>query len=168
MRAQRGGVIGWLVMMFLAVSVALVVAVVFIAHTIKVHESGTGNDVKVDTPFGSVHVSHNAAGQPETAGIPLYPGAKPLKNKENAVVDLSSGFGDSDLHIVAGKWETPDPIDKVRRFYEERFPEMSVVQHHDRVEMHGVNGKSKRVISLRERNGSTEISLASVGEPKAN
>jgi hypothetical protein len=168
MSAQRGGVIGWLVMSFVLVSVGLVAAAIFIAHTIKVHESGAGNDVKVETPFGSMHVSHNASGQPETAGMPLYPGARPLKNKENAVVDLSSVLGDSDLHIVAGKWETSDSIDKVRKFYEERFPEMSVVQHDGKVEMHSVNGKSKRVIALRQRDGSTEISLASVGEPKAN
>jgi hypothetical protein len=45
---------------------------------------------------------------------------------------------------------------------------MNVVQHEGRVEMHSINGHAKRVVGLRERNGGTEISLASVGEPKAN
>ena len=36
-------------------------------QTIKVRQSGTGDDVQVETPFGSVHVSHNQGGQAGTA-----------------------------------------------------------------------------------------------------
>ena len=111
---------------FLLLSALLVLGGIFFVHSIKVHESG--NDVQVETPFGSVHVRHNQDGQPQTAGLPLYPGAKPVKNRENAVVDLSSFFGNNDLHIVAGRWETSDPIDKVQKFYEDKFPDMSVIQ----------------------------------------
>ena len=78
--------------------------------------------------------------------MPLYPGAKALKDEDSAVVDLSSALGDTGLHIVAGKWETSDPIDKVQKFYEDKFPDMSVIQHSGRVEMHSVNGNGKRVI----------------------
>ena len=166
--ASRGGIIGWLLMSFFLVGALLVLGVVFFVHTIKIHQSGTGDDVRVETPFGSVHVSQNQSGQPETAGMPIYPGAKPRKNRENAVVDLSSALGDKDLHIVAGKWETADPIDKVRKFYEDKFPDMSVIQHPGRVEMHSANRGGKRVIVLYDRGNATEISLASVGEPKAN
>ena len=165
---QRGGIVGWLLTSFFLVCVLVVVGGIFFLHTIKVRESGTGNDVQVETPFGSVHVSQNQRGQPETAGMPLYPGAKALKDKENAVVDLSSAFGDHDLHIVAGRWETSDPIDKVQKFYEDKFPDMSVIQHTGKVEMHSVYGQSKRVIVLYDHGSYTEISLASVGEPKAN
>jgi hypothetical protein len=98
----------------------------------------------------------------------MYPGAKPIKDRESAVVDLSSFLGDKDLHIVAGRWETSDPLDKVQKFYEDKFPDMSVIQHAGRVEMHSVNSHGKRVIVLYDRGSSTEISLASVGEPKAN
>jgi hypothetical protein len=166
--AQRGGIIAWLLMSFFLACVLLVVGGVFLTHSIKVHETGSGHDVQVDTPFGSVHVSHNHDGRPETGGMPLYPGAKPLKDRDNAVVDLSSFFGDQDLHIVAGKWETSDPIDKVQKYYEDKFPDMSVIQHQGKVEMHGVNGRGKRVVVLYDHGNSTEISLASVGEPKAN
>jgi hypothetical protein len=163
-----GGVIGWLVMSFLLVAALLVLGGIFFVHSIKVHQSGAGNDVQVETPFGSVHVGHNQGGRPGTGGMPLYPGAKPLKNQENAVVDLSSAFGDQDLHVVAGRWETSDPIDKVQKYYEDKFPDMNVIQHAGRVEMHSVNGNATRVIVLYDRGSSTEISLASVGEPKAN
>jgi hypothetical protein len=165
---QRGGIFAWLIMSFFLVCVLLVVGGIFFVHTIKFHESGSGNDVRLETPFGSVHVSHNQGGQPETAGTPLYPGAKAMKNRENAVVDLSSAYGDRDLHIAASRWETADPIDKVQKFYEDKFPDMSVIQHTGRVEMHTVSGANKRVIVLYDRGSSTEISLASVGEPKAN
>jgi hypothetical protein len=165
---ERGGVIGWLLMTFFLVAVLLVVGGIFFVHTIKVRESGAGDDVRVETPFGSVHVGHNQRGRPETAGMPLYPGAKPLKDRENAVVDLSSSEGDHGLHIVAGRWETSDPIDKVQKYYEDKFPDMNVIQHAGKVEMHSVNGRGKRVIVLYDRGSSTEISLASVGEPKAN
>jgi hypothetical protein len=167
-RRRRGGVLIWLAMSFLLVSAVLVMAGLFLAHTIKVRETRAGNDVQVETPFGSVHVQHSGNGRPESAGMPMYPGAKPLRGGDNASVDLSGIFGDNDLHIVAGKWETSDPIDKVQKFYEDKFPDMSVIQHSDKVEMHGINGHSKRVIVLCRRGGSTQISLASIGEPKAN
>lgn len=143
----------------------------FIASRVRVHESSAANgkDVQVDTPFGSVHVQQNGKDKPELTGLPVYPGAHSI-NRDHASVDISSSFGgdDKDLHIVAGKWETSDSIDQVRKFYEARFPEMSVVQHGDRVEMHSMDGGHKRAISLRRRGGGTEIALASVGEPKAN
>jgi len=167
---ERGGIIAWLIICFLMVSACLFVGGLFLAHNIKVRESRTGNgqDVRVETPFGSVHVQHNGNGHPEPSGIPLYPGSKPLGRGETASVDLSEFFGDNDFHIVAGKWKTTDAIDKVQKFYESKFPEMSVVQHENKVEMHSINGHNKRVIALCERDGGTEIALASVGEPKAN
>jgi hypothetical protein len=165
----RGGVLAWLAICFLMISAILVMGGLFLAHTIKVHESRAGNEVQVETPFGSVHVHQGTNGRPESVGMPLYPGAKPLRNGQSATVDLSEIFGgDKDLHIVAGKWETRDPIDKVQKYYEDKFPDMSVIQHSDRVEMHSIDGRGKRVILLRDRGGATEIALASVGEPRAN
>ncbi len=139
---------------------------VILTRTIRVH--GTNGDVQVDSPFGSVHVQHDGKARPETAGMPVYPGAKLVEGNESATVDLSAAFGDKDLHVVAGKWETPDSLQQVRKFYENKFPDMSVIQHSGRVEMHSVDGDGKRVIVLRDRGSSTEISLASVGQPKAN
>ena len=167
----RGGVIAGLVIAFLLFSAILVMAGIFFAHSSKVRQTRAVNDVQVDTPFGSVHVQHNGD-RPESVGMPLYPGAKPLREGGTASVDLSAIFGDKDLHIVAGKWETSDSIDKVQKYYEDKFPDMSVIQHTDRVEMHSIDGRAKRVIVLRgvlrDRGSATEISLASVGEPKAN
>ena len=100
--------------------------------------------------------------------MPVYPGSKPLKDRENAVVDLSSTYRRHRAAHCGRQVGTSDPIDKVQKFYEDKFPDMSVIQHAGRVEMHSVDGRGKRVIVLYERASSTEISLASVGEPKAN
>lgn len=163
---QRGGIVGWLIMSFFLVAVALIVSGLFLFHSIKVRQAG--NEVNVDTPFGSVHVQHGDNGHPASLGIPIYPGSTVTGRGETANVDFSEIFGDKDLHIAAGKWETSDPIDKVQKYYEDKFPDMSVLQHDNRVEMHSVDRRGKRVIVLRSRRGATEISLASVGEPKAN
>ncbi|HEY3836204.1 MAG TPA: hypothetical protein VGL72_06515 [Bryobacteraceae bacterium] len=163
---QGGGILGWLIMSFFLVAVVLVVGGLLVFHNIKVRQAG--NEVNVDTPFGSVHVQHGDNGRPASLGIPLYPGSTLSGKGETANVDFSEIFGDKDLHIVAGKWETSDPIDKVQKYYEDKFPDMSVIQHNTEVEMHSVDRRGKRVIVLRSRHGATEISLASVGEPKAN
>jgi len=166
---RRGGILGWLLMSFVLLIFLAAAAGFYTLRNVRVHQSVGGRDVQVDTPFGSVHVQHDEKGVRQPAGIPLYPGAKPLNRGESASVDLSGLFGGEDgLHIVAGKWETPDSISKVQKFYENRFPEMNVIHHTGKVEMHSIDGYGKRVIVLRDRGGSTEIALASVGEPKAN
>jgi hypothetical protein len=169
---RRGGILGWLVMMFLLVLVCVAGVGVFFARSIHVHEAKSGHDVQVDTPLGSLHVRQSGHASPESIGIPLYPGAKSTRNGDAASVDLSSIFGAKDLQIVAGKWETRDSIDKVRKFYQQHFPDMRVREHDDKVEMHSVEHDGKRIIVLRRVTHSdgdaTEIALASVGEPKAN
>jgi len=167
-RSERGGILGWLALIFLLVAVGLVGGGLFLAHNIKVHEARDGHDVQVETPFGSVHVQHGKSGNAASIGIPIYPGAKQLKDGGSAMVDLSGLIGDKDFQVIAGKWQTDDPIDKVEKFYEDKYPGMNVSRHHGHVEMHSGKGHGQRVIALRDRDGSTEISLASVGEPKAN
>lgn len=166
--SRRGGILGWLAIVFLLVLGCLITCGVFVAHSIRVHENRSGHDVQVETPFGSIHVDHRDNGRPESTGLPLYPGAKLRHNNESASIDLSEIFGQKDLHIVAGKWETSDPISKVRKFYQDKFPEMSVIENDGKVEMHSADRHNKRVIVLRSHDGATEISLASIGEPKAN
>jgi hypothetical protein len=167
-RSDRGGILAWLALTFLVISIGLVCAGVFFVHRIKVHESREGKDVQIETPLGSVHVQHGDASRAAGIGIPIYPGARQIKDGESARVDLSGAFGDKDLQIIAGKWETTDPLDKVQKYYEDKFPDMNVTRHDNKVEMHSIKGHAKRVIALRERGIGTEISLASVGEPKAN
>lgn len=164
---RHGGVLAWVLVSLLIVFGIVVLGGVYFASMVHVRESATGKGVQVETPFGSIKVA-SGKGQAAIPGLAVYPGAEQLKDTGNATVDLSSLLHNQDLQIVAGKWTTPDPIDKVQKYYEDKFPEMSVILHQGKVEMHSGDGATKRVIVLRNHGGGTEISLASVGSPKAN
>ncbi len=112
-----------LLILALIVSVSLVgiwVGVRFISHAVRVRvEEGGGSkrEVSIETPVGSFEV---AKGVDEVRlGLPLYPGAHPVKDD---AATLRFGLPDNqDLQLVVGKFETSDPIDKVKGFYQERL-----------------------------------------------
>lgn len=86
-------------------------------HEDKDHGSGK-NDVDIRTPFGSLSV-HEGNTDVKDTGLALYPGAKIKKdlgdNHHSANVNISSSlFG---LKVVALKFESNDPPDKVVGFY---------------------------------------------------
>lgn len=83
---------------------------------VQVDEKGQKKNVLLKVPFGSVEVRRDVS--EASLGLPLYPGAKNIEEK--ATVDLEFG-GEGGARIAVGKFETPDPIDKVRAFYEERL-----------------------------------------------
>ncbi len=72
------------------------IAGVFIARTIHVHETGTGENktVSIDTPLGRVRVNASDQLDPAQAGIPVYPGASKNNDKGGANFEIDSG----DLH----------------------------------------------------------------------
>lgn len=75
---------------------------------------GKNKKVDIDTPFGGIHVNTNDA-DPKTVGMSVYPGAQIREGKDDhsATVDMSL-FG---LKVVALKYETSDPPDKVLNYY---------------------------------------------------
>jgi len=86
---------------------------------VQVQESGAGKkEVSIKTPIGSLEVHPEASDA--TLGLPVYPGAKPIKEDKGATVDFDFGK-EATLRIVVGKFETPDPLEKVKDFYRERL-----------------------------------------------
>jgi hypothetical protein len=166
---RDGKALAWVLISLLMVFGILILCGVFFASAVRVRvrENASGKGVQVETPFGSVDVQ---AGENKGAvpGLAVYPGAHQVKDTGNATVDLSSLIHNRELRVVAGKWTTPDPIETVQKFYEDKYPEMNVVQHAGKVNMHSGDGAVQRVIELRDLDGGTEISLASIGSPKAN
>jgi hypothetical protein len=112
-RAFRGT--GWVV----ANALLALAALAFLAGC-TVHEGRTdGGEKKVDisTPFGNLNVNTDV--DPKDTGLPVYPGAQRLsgteKDKDAANVNLSvAGIG---LKVVAIKFRSDDPPDKVLAFY---------------------------------------------------
>jgi len=88
--------------------------------SITTHDKGDGkkDDVDIRTPFGSLSVKEGNTDVKDT-GMTLYPGARPKRDsdddKHSANVNISSSlFG---LKVVAMKFESDDPSDKVLAFY---------------------------------------------------
>ena len=86
---------------------------------IHVEKGANGEDknVRVDTPFGGVHVN---TGQTTAAdlGLPVYPGAAVVQdNDEHKSADVKMGFGEWQLRVLAVTYTTPDSRDKVSAFY---------------------------------------------------
>ena len=82
------------------------------------HDKGKQNDVDIRTPFGSLSVKEGNTDLKDT-GLALYPGARVKKDSDDdhhsANVNISSSlFG---LKVVALKYESDDPSDKVLAFY---------------------------------------------------
>jgi hypothetical protein len=82
-------------------------------------DNGKKDDVDIRTPFGSLSVKEGSTDIKDT-GLALYPGARATKDDDDdrhhsANVNISSSlFG---LKVVALKFQSDDPSDKVLAFY---------------------------------------------------
>ena len=98
-----------------------VATVGFIGYRIakNAHVTQNGDNVKVETPFGSVESSKDPEQAAKDLGIDIYPGAELRKNGAQ-----SASFGN--IHTVTANFESSDPPDKVCEFYKAKFPEANV------------------------------------------
>ncbi len=81
--------------------------------------SQRGDDVKIETPFGSVDTTNDPQKVADELGVDIYPGAQVQKNGTAAV-----GFGS--LHTVTAIFQSSDSVEKVCDFYKEKFPGANV------------------------------------------
>jgi hypothetical protein len=85
-------------------------------HTEK-DANGKEKNVQVETPFGGIHVNTDQTTASDL-GLPVYPGAAPVKDKDNnKSADVHLGFGEWQLRVRAVSYETPDSQEKVTAFY---------------------------------------------------
>ncbi len=84
-----------------------------VAKSARVHQQG--DNVKVETPFGTVETSQDADKVAKDLGVDIYPGAKAHKNGTS-----SASFGS--IHTVTGAFTSSDSLDKVCEFYKSKFP----------------------------------------------
>ena len=79
--------------------------------------SGHEKNVRVDTPFGGVHVNTDQTTAADL-GLPVYPGAQIVSDKDNdKSADIHMGFGEWELRVKVVNYSTPDAQDKVLAFY---------------------------------------------------
>ena len=162
--------------------------------SVTTHDKGNGkkDDVDIKTPFGSLSVKENASDIKDT-GLSPYPGARAAKDDDDdrhhsANVNISSSlFG---LKVVALKYESDDPSDKVLSFYRKEMGKYGKVvdctggfnmnfHHRDKdaeVTCDDHNGSdhgykeelkvgtenNQRVVAIKPRNGGSEFTLVYV------
>ena len=88
-----------------------------IARHAHVHQDG--NNVKVETPFGSVETTKDPEAAARNLGVDIYPGAQTLKEGAASV-----DFGG--VHTASLTSESTDSVDQVSAFYKSKFPNAMV------------------------------------------
>ncbi|MGA2649073.1 MAG: hypothetical protein ABSF28_01060 [Terracidiphilus sp.] len=126
-------------------STVLVAGLAFLAGVtgcFRVHvdkgANGEDKDVRVDTPFGGVHVNTNQTSAADL-GLPTYPGAHQVADNDhdkNKSADIHLGFGEWELHVQAVSYGTHDSQEQVAAFYKKalgRYGDVIVCQGHSPV-----------------------------------
>ncbi len=106
-------IVGIIVLVAIIGMVTCGVAIRHFANKARVHQDG--DNVKVETPFGSMESSKDPSKAAADLGIDIYPGAEVQKDGAS-----SATFGS--IHTVTAMFTSSDSMDKVCSFYKEKFP----------------------------------------------
>lgn len=112
------------------------------------HVTQEGDQVKVETPFGTVESSKDPEQAAKNLGVDIYPGAQVQKTGA-----ASATFGG--IHTVAASFESGDSVDKVCSFYKSKFPG-SMVKSSDQNRCTIVSNDKQNMITINvEASGDT-------------
>ena len=125
-----------------------------VARTTHVHQDG--NNVRVETPFGTVESTNNPDDIARNLGIDAYPGSRAVNG--NAA---SANFGG--MHTISAQFDSDDPPTKVADFYKAKFPNANVsVADQDHYSIVSTDKKNLITINIEPKDGKTRISIANV------
>jgi len=88
--------------------------------SISHNKNGDGDNVRMSTPFGSMHIKTDKDANIAGIGLTTYPGSVPVKEhdgKKSDAADINLNFGDFHLGVKAASFQTSDSPDKVEAFY---------------------------------------------------
>jgi hypothetical protein len=124
-----------------------------IARHSRVHKNG--DQVKVETPFGTMESTNNADDALKKLGIDVYPGAR---SQKGAAVTSFAG-----MHTVTAPYESDDSADKVADFYKAKFPNANVsVSDSDHYTIASTDKNAVTTITVEARNGTTTFVITNV------
>ena len=130
-----------------------------VAHHTRVRHDG--DNVKVETPFGTVETTKDPQDAARNLGVDLYPGAEVLKEGS-----VSMTFGT--VHTAALNFETSDSVDKVCSFYKPKFPNATVVTSEaDQCTIVSNDHKNMITINAKIQSGKTRIAITNVSNSDA-
>ncbi|HXC43095.1 MAG TPA: zinc ribbon domain-containing protein [Candidatus Dormibacteraeota bacterium] len=125
-----------------------------IAHRSHIHQNG--NDVTVETPFGSVETTKDPDQAARNLGVDLYPGAEVLKH--GAASTTFAG-----VHTASLSAESSDSVDKVSSFYKAKFPDAMVTSSDSgRCSIVSNNHNSLITINIQGEGDKTKIQITNV------
>jgi hypothetical protein len=97
-------------------------ALLLAACSINVNDKDKKNEkVDIKTPFANLQV--NTSDKPADNGIPVYPGAhlRPEDNGDSHSANIDMGAMGFGLKVIAAEYETDDPPEKVKSFYQDKL-----------------------------------------------
>lgn len=133
---------------------------------VKVTEKAPNSRVvTVKTPVGNLKIAREKDISDLQLGLPIYPGAtRERVGGNNDSVSVSFNLPSQvDLRVAVAKFDTSDPIEKVREFYKQQLG--GEVTSFARSTSSGKTvfeiqyGDQKKVVKLTRRNGGTHIEL---------
>ena len=120
------------------------------------HIRQEGDNVRVETPFGSVETTKDPADAARNLGVDLYPGAEVLRNGS-----ASATFGG--VHTASVNSESADSVDKVASFYKAKFPNaMFTTSDSGRCTIISNDRKSMITVNIEAEGGKTKIMITNV------
>lgn len=142
------------------VGVLAVTSLAFFAWRVARHTRvrQEGNNMSVETPFGSVHSTDDPDAAARDLGVDLYPGAQALK--EGAT---SASFGS--VHTATLNFETSDSVEKVCSFYKPKFPNaMVMTSEANQCTIVSNDQKNMITIAVKAENDKTRIVITNVSK----
>jgi zinc ribbon protein len=121
-----------------------------------------GDNVKVETPFGSVETTKDPQEAARNLGVDLYPGAQVLKDGSTTMT-----FGG--VHTATLNSDTTDSADKVCSFYKPKYPNAMVMStESDQCTIVSNDNKNTVTINVKSEGGRTHIVITHVGRSEAS
>jgi len=150
-----------------------------LSHGVHVQVTENSPDrkvVTVKTPVGDLKIAKEQNISDLRLGLPIYPGAtrERVKNDDNSVSLTFDLPQQVNLRIAVAKFDTPDPIDKVRAFYKQQLGgEVTTFTQTDRsgkTVFEIKYGEQDKVVTLKPHDGGTHIDLVRIfhGEAEPN
>ena len=140
----------------------------FLSNAVHVHvaqEDSGEKEVSIKTPLGSLEVNKDV--NEASLGLPVYPGATRIKEHGSATVNIDIADVEN-VRVLAGKFETPDSVDKVIAFYHDRLGnEVTKFKERDeegKTVFEIKHDKQDKVVTLKSSGDKTVIELVRVSE----
>ena len=132
-----------------------------VAHSARVHHNG--DNVKIETPIGSIESSKDPATTAKELGVDIYPGATMVKGSSAS----ATVFG---IHTASAAFESPDSLEQVSAFYKSKMPNASITScEENHCSIVANDQKTTTTISMETHESGTRIQITNVtGKPNTN